>query len=110
MAVGYQASALSGVSPPHDSAHYTGHDCSAASFVAGATRCSLYDAAFHIALPDTTSGVCATGEVPVYRLWNGRADSNHRYTTSTAIKSLMLANGYIAEGYGPDQVAMCAAQ
>lgn len=68
------------------------------------------DAAFYIALPDMSNGACAMGELPVYRLWNGRADSNHRYTTSTSVKSLMLAKGYIAEGYGPDQVAMCAPQ
>jgi len=67
-------------------------------------------AAFYVALPDIGTGACATLEVPVYRLWNGRSDSNHRYTTSLAIKAAMLAIGYIAEGYGPDQVAMCAAQ
>lgn len=68
------------------------------------------DAAFYIALPDTATGACASNEVPVYRLWNGRYDSNHRYTTSTTVKSSMIANGYIAEGYGPDQVVMCAPQ
>jgi hypothetical protein len=68
------------------------------------------DAAFYVALPDMGTGACASLEIPVYRLWNGRSDSNHRYTTSLAIKATMLANGYIAEGYGPDQVAMCAAQ
>jgi Repeat of unknown function (DUF5648) len=68
------------------------------------------DAAFYIALPDTGTGACAAAEVPIYRMWNGRADSNHRYTTSTAVKDAMLSNGYIAEGYGPQQVAMCAPQ
>jgi len=65
------------------------------------------DAAFYIALPDAT-GACAANQVAVYRLWNGRADSNHRYTTSTAVKAQMIAAGYVAEGYGPDQVDMCA--
>jgi Repeat of unknown function (DUF5648) len=68
------------------------------------------DTAFYIALPDTTTGACASDEVPVYRLWNGRTDSNHRYTTSTTVKAEMIAKGYVAEGYGPDQVDMCAAQ
>ncbi len=66
------------------------------------------DAAFYIALPDSVTGACAVNEVPVYRLWNGRADSNHRYTTSTTVKAQMIAAGYVAEGYGPDQVGMCA--
>ena len=43
----------------------------------------------------------------MYRLWNQRADSNHRYTADPATKALMLAKGYVAEGYGPDAVIMC---
>ena len=66
------------------------------------------DAAFYIGLPDPVTGACSPNEVPVYRLWNGRSDSNHRYTTSTVAKALMIAAGYVAEGYGPDQVGMCA--
>ena len=64
--------------------------------------------AFYIALPNTTTGACPGGTIPVYRLWNQRADSNHRYTTDPAIKAQMVALGYFAEGYGPDQVIMCA--
>jgi hypothetical protein len=64
--------------------------------------------AFYIALPDVVTGACATGTVPVYRLWNGRADSNHRYTIDRAIRDEMVAKGWQAEGYGPDPVAMCA--
>jgi serine protease len=66
--------------------------------------------AFYIALPDLNTGACPAGTVPVYRLWNNRADTNHRYTTSLTIRSQMLAKGYVAEGYGPNSVAMCAAQ
>ena len=62
---------------------------------------------FYIALPNTTTGVCPPGTQPVYRLWNRRIDSNHRYTTDAAIKARMAAAGYVAEGYGPDAVAMC---
>ncbi len=64
--------------------------------------------AFYVELPNTSTGVCAFGTVPVYRLWNNRFDSNHRYTTSRAVKNEMLGRGYIAEGYGPDAVAMCS--
>ena len=65
-------------------------------------------AVFFVALPDTATGACPSATVPVYRLWNQRDDSNHRYTTSTAIKAQMIAQGYVAEGYGPDAVSMCA--
>jgi hypothetical protein len=65
------------------------------------------DNAFEIGRPDQ-DGNCPAGQVPVYRLWNQRVDSNHRYTTDPAIKAQMIERGYVAEGYGPDVVAMCA--
>lgn len=64
-------------------------------------------AEFYIALPDATTGACPSGTVPVYRLWNHRADSNHRYTADAATRDAMIARGYVAEGYGPSGVAMC---
>ena len=63
---------------------------------------------FVVALPDAASGACPAGTVPLYRMFNGRADANHRYATSAAIRAQMVAAGWIAEGYGPDAVAMCA--
>ena len=68
------------------------------------------DNVFQINLPDQGTGACPTGTIPVYRLWNQRADSNHRYTTSAATKAQMIAMGYASEGYGPDGVVMCAVQ
>jgi hypothetical protein len=67
--------------------------------------------AFDLDFPSASVPVqnsCVTGEVPVYRLWNQRVDSNHRYTTDPAIKAQMIAKGYVAEGYGPDAIMMCA--
>jgi hypothetical protein len=66
------------------------------------------NAAFYVGLPDPVTGACLPNEIPVYRLWNARSDSNHRYAISAGIKAYMLTRGYIAEGYGPDQVAMCS--
>jgi len=66
-------------------------------------------AAMHLAVPDPATGACvdpSTG--PVYRIWNRRPDTNHRYTTSPAVRDAMVAAGGVAEGYGPDAVAMCA--
>ena len=64
--------------------------------------------AWYIGLPDVVTGGCAPGTVPVWRLWNQRADSNHRYATSAAVRDPLLTLGFVAEGYGPDAVAMCA--
>ena len=63
--------------------------------------------AFYGALPNTMTGACARGTVPVYRLWNPRADSNPCYTTSPVTSAQMVARGYLAEGYGPNAVALC---
>ncbi|MEP7180833.1 MAG: hypothetical protein ABI886_01445 [Betaproteobacteria bacterium] len=66
-------------------------------------------AAMYLALPDVATGLCATGQPPIYRLWNRRPGSNHRYTTDRAARDRMAAQGYVVEGYGADPVAMCAA-
>jgi hypothetical protein len=65
---------------------------------------------FELAQPDTLTGECAvnTTVVPVYRLWNQRLDSNHRYTTDLATQQQMIARGWLAEGYGPNAVMLCA--
>lgn len=65
-------------------------------------------AVMHTPLPDPVTGACPAGAAPVFRLWNGRSDTNHRYTTDAARREQMLAAGWIAEGYGPLGVAWCA--
>ena len=64
---------------------------------------------FVVALPNTQTGICPEGTIPVYRFYNNRTDVNHRFTTSFAIRTQMIVAGWIREGYGPDAVAMCAA-
>lgn len=66
--------------------------------------------AFRVELPDTGTGACAIGHAPVYRLWNGRRDSGHHLTIDRNLRDRLLARGYVAEGWGPDGVAMCAAR
>lgn len=63
---------------------------------------------FEIPVPLTTTGACPAGTTPVFRLWNNRADTGHRYTSDKRTKDQMVSAGYIAEGYGPDAVFMCA--
>jgi hypothetical protein len=71
--------------------------------------------AFYIALPDLATGACppaalgpALNPSSIFRLWNTRADSNHRYATSPEVRAQMIAQGYVSEGYGPQGVAMCS--
>ena len=64
--------------------------------------------AMYMDLPDPNTGACPAGTVPVYRIWNDRADTNHRYLTDRALRDEMVSDGGVAEGYGPDKVDMCA--
>lgn len=63
---------------------------------------------FYVYLPDAETGSCRGGTVPVYRVYNKRADANHRYTTSLSLRRQMTDEGWVVEGYGPDAVGMCA--
>ena len=73
-------------------------------------------AAFYVALPDSATGACpppgGAGPLildfqPVYRLWNRRPDTNHRFTSSPKARSEMIDKGWVPEGYGPTGVAWC---
>jgi hypothetical protein len=63
-------------------------------------------------MPPGQDGGCASGTKPVYRMYNnGQGGApNHRYTTEPSVRALMLAQGWIAEGYGTIGVMMCAPQ
>ena len=71
--------------------------------------------AFYAWLPDPATGTCPEMRLesggfdfaPVYRLWNARADTNHRLTASRSERAAMIEQGWVSEGYGPDGVAMC---
>ena len=54
------------------------------------------------------AGMCPVGFIAIYRVFSGRADANHRYMIDRALRDLMVAAGWIAEGDGPDLVVMCA--
>jgi hypothetical protein len=59
----------------------------------------------HVVLP--IAGTCPANTQPVYRLFNNRPDANHRYTIDRAVRDQMVSQGWVAEGDGPDAVAMC---
>jgi hypothetical protein len=62
---------------------------------------------FYVYRPDAVTGACPYDTQPVYRLYNGKPDANHRYTTSAEVKSTMVGQGWTPEGYGPSAVGMC---
>lgn len=62
---------------------------------------------FRVFRPDPLTGACRANSAPMFRLWNQRSDSNHRYTTSNAMRLEMIARGYVPEGIGSPPVVMC---
>jgi Abnormal spindle-like microcephaly-assoc'd, ASPM-SPD-2-Hydin/Repeat of unknown function (DUF5648) len=98
------------IPPPQDSHFYSASPAECA-IVASTYPTLVLESSdlFYIALPDA-NGTCPSGTIAVYRLFNNRADVNHRYTTDAQIKAQMIGEGYIAEGYGPSATIMCAPQ
>jgi hypothetical protein len=98
------------IPPPQDSHFYSASPAECA-IVASTYPTLVLESSdlFYIALPDA-NGACLSGTIPVYRLFNNRADVDHRYTTDPQIKAQMISEGYIAEGYGPSATIMCAPQ
>lgn len=71
----------------------------------------LPDARYAVALHELPDdGTCPQGMLQVYRLYNNRADVNHRYTISAATRDQMVSKGWIPEGLGVDAVGFCALQ
>lgn len=64
--------------------------------------------AFWIYMPDPATGACPAGTQPVYRTWNRRADTNHRYTIDAMVQRMMMNRGNLPEGAGDFPVAMCS--
>jgi lysyl endopeptidase len=71
----------------------------------------IYESAsvFYIALPNPLTGACADGTQPVWRFYNQRK-VNHRYTIDQVARDEMRDDPatWQPEGYGPDNVIMCA--
>ena len=65
--------------------------------------------AFYVAEAND-AGACPTGTQPIYRLYNnGQTGApNHRYTNDPAVRSQMMAQGFVPEGKGAEGVGFCA--
>ena len=106
--------------PPHGDTHVFAATADECGRVPVAVPAAILEtpAAFHVALPDAVTGSCmpqasllmpaATPKrVALYRAWNGRTDTNHRYSTHAEDRDEMVSRGWVAEGIGTAQVSMC---
>jgi len=63
---------------------------------------------YYIILADA-GGNCPAGTMPLYRMYNnGQGGApNHRFTIDRATRDMMVAQGWVGEGSGPDVVYGC---
>ena len=100
------------IPPGKGDGHFFGRDTKECNGTMTANPTFVLESAsfFHLYLPNQQTGNCAADQVPVYRVFSNRVDANHRYTTSRTTRDEMVARNWIAEGDGPDTIAMCGPQ
>lgn len=64
--------------------------------------------AMYVRAADATTGECPPDSAPVYRVWNARASTDHRYPSSRQARDALVAAGWTSEGAGSSGVAWCA--
>jgi len=90
------------------SSHFYSHDpVECPSLAAGGVWGLESSTAFYM-MP-TATGVCASGTMPLYRLYNNGMSGapNHRYTIHSSVRASMIAAGWIPEGNGVEGVFAC---
>jgi hypothetical protein len=87
-----------------DSHFYTANaaECAALPGLFGGSWTLETSEAFDVRLPNAEAQ-CEGGFSPVYRFWNRRTDSNHRYTTDPSVAAQMRNRGWAEE-----VVSMCS--
>jgi len=96
------------IPPGKGDGHYFGRDKTECDGTMAKNPTFILEEPNFFFLYPTAAGNCATGSVPVYRVYSNRPDANHRYSIDRAVRDEMTAKGWLAEGDGPDIVAMCA--
>lgn len=94
--------------PALGDSHFYGRDAAECAATLAAHPSLVLEASPFMALTVPVAGVCPAGTVAVFRLFNNRADANHRYTTNALTRMAMEVAGWIAEGDGADRIAYCA--
>jgi hypothetical protein len=95
--------------PPADGdSHFFGRSSGECSATESTHSDFVVEDASYMQLYMPTAGTCAAGTQPLYRLFDNRADVNHRYVTDRAVRDQMAAAGWLPEGDGPDLVVLCA--
>lgn len=100
------------ISYPGGSSHFYSSiaaECTTADTTPGAPLFLESPNVMYVLLADGAGG-CPYGTRGVYRIWNQRTDSNHRFTTDANVRDQMVSYGWLIEGSGPGLAVMCAPQ
>lgn len=98
------------IPPGKGDGHFFGRDANECGGTMAKNPTFILESSTFFYLYPPALGNCATGQVPVYRVFSNRVDANHRYTTNRAVRDQMVSKGWLAEGDGADIVVMCAPQ
>jgi len=98
------------IPPTLGNSHFFGRGAAECNATLAAHPDFVLEEANYMQLSVPTAGSCAAGAQPIYRVFNNRTDTNHRYTSDRAVRDQMVAKGWLAEGDGADFVVMCAPQ
>jgi len=96
------------IPPANGDSHFFGRSSAECSATESTHSDFVVEDPSYMQLDMPTAGVCAAGTQPLYRLFDNRADVNHRYVTDRTVRDQMTAAGWLAEGDGPDLVVLCA--
>jgi hypothetical protein len=96
------------IPPAYGDSHFFGRGVSECAATHAKFPEFVYESEEVFAMELPLNGICSRATIPVYRVFDNRADANHRYTTDRSVRDAMVAKGWIAEGDGPDAVVMCA--
>ncbi|MFO1324519.1 MAG: choice-of-anchor D domain-containing protein [Burkholderiales bacterium] len=90
------------------SSHFYTPDAKECALVKGKPEWSFEGDVFGVVLP-SASGSCPQGLLALYRLYNdGQGGApNHRYTLDGTVRAVMMAFGWVPEGYGTVGVIAC---
>ena len=89
------------IPPGKGDGHYFGRDAAECNGTMAKNPTFVLETPAFFYLYPPTSGNCAAGTVPVYRVYSNRADANHRYTTDRAVRDAMVAKGGWRRATGP---------
>lgn len=98
------------IPPAYGESHFFGRGTSECDQTASRNPAFVLESSEFMDVVLPIAGACPAATRALYRVFSNRPDANHRYMVDSAIRDQMVTRGWLAEGDGPDRVAMCSPQ